>query len=159
MGRLLAAGRGVTGDPVVSGLIEKRREVAGIIDQLQRQLDQHRADLTHIDGVLRILASDLDPESEPRKLRRQPPRSLGLRERRLRPFRDGLPDPLHRKGSLRRERMITFGRRRDREGHGEDKSRGRDGGTLSGTEGSNPFPSSRESGGQPDDLNATTRDP
>jgi hypothetical protein len=24
---------------------------------LQRQLDQHRADLTHIDGVLRVLAS------------------------------------------------------------------------------------------------------
>ena len=37
-------------DHVVSGLIEKRRELAGIIDELQRQLDQHRADLTHIDG-------------------------------------------------------------------------------------------------------------
>jgi hypothetical protein len=30
---------------------------------MQRQLDQHRADLTHIDGVLRILASDLDVET------------------------------------------------------------------------------------------------
>jgi hypothetical protein len=50
-------------DHVVSGLIEKRRELAGIIDELQRQLDQYRADLTHIDGVLRILASDLDPET------------------------------------------------------------------------------------------------
>ena len=50
-------------DHVVSGLIEKRRELAGIIDKLQRQLDQHRADLTHIDGVLRVLSSDLDPES------------------------------------------------------------------------------------------------
>jgi hypothetical protein len=49
-------------DYVVAGLIEKRRELAGIIDQLQRQLDQHRADLTHIDGVLRVLATDLDPE-------------------------------------------------------------------------------------------------
>jgi hypothetical protein len=48
-------------DHVVSGLIEKRRELAGIIDDLQRQLDQHRADLTHIDGVLRVLAADLDP--------------------------------------------------------------------------------------------------
>jgi phage terminase large subunit-like protein len=38
--------------------IEKRRELAGIIDELQRQVDQHRADLTHIDGVLRVLASD-----------------------------------------------------------------------------------------------------
>src|ERR1700680_2640241 len=50
-------------DHVVSGLIDKRRELAGIIDKLQRQLDQHRADLSHIDGVLRILASDLDPET------------------------------------------------------------------------------------------------
>jgi hypothetical protein len=61
---LLAKGRSVTAshDHVVSGLIEKRRELAGIIDELQRQLDQHRADLTHIDGVLRVLAADLDPE-------------------------------------------------------------------------------------------------
>jgi hypothetical protein len=50
-------------DHVVSGLIAKRAELAGIIDQLQRQLDQHRADLTHIDGVLRVLAIDLDPET------------------------------------------------------------------------------------------------
>jgi len=48
---------------VVSSLIEKRLELAGIIDQLQRQLDQHRADLTHIDGVLRVLAADLDLDS------------------------------------------------------------------------------------------------
>ena len=50
-------------DHVVSGLIEKRRELAGIIDEMQRQLDQHRADLTHIDGTLRVLAVDLDPET------------------------------------------------------------------------------------------------
>ena len=28
---------------------------AGIIDEMQRQIDQRRADLTHIDGVLRVL--------------------------------------------------------------------------------------------------------
>jgi hypothetical protein len=50
-------------DHVVSGLIEKRRELAGIIDEMQRQLDQHRADLTHIDGALRVLATALDPET------------------------------------------------------------------------------------------------
>src|SRR5205807_10014783 len=50
-------------DHVVSDLIEKRRQLAGVIDQLQRQLDQHRADLVHIDSVLRVLASDLDPET------------------------------------------------------------------------------------------------
>ena len=52
----------MTRDYIVDGLVAKRAELAGIIDQLQRQLDQYRADLTHIDGVLRLLASDLDPE-------------------------------------------------------------------------------------------------
>ena len=46
-----------------AGLIEKRRELAGVIDQMQRQLDQHRADLVHIDGALRVLVADLDPET------------------------------------------------------------------------------------------------
>jgi hypothetical protein len=50
-------------DHVVSRLIEKRRELAAIIDELQRRLDQHRADLTRIDGALRVLATDLDPET------------------------------------------------------------------------------------------------
>jgi hypothetical protein len=59
-------------DHVVSGLIAKRAELAGVIDQLQRQLDQYRADLTHIDGALRILASDLDPEAiRPKRIYRR----------------------------------------------------------------------------------------
>ncbi len=59
-------------DHVVSGLIEKRRELAGMIDKLQRQLDQHRADLTHIDGALRVLAADLDPEKiKPKRIYRR----------------------------------------------------------------------------------------
>jgi hypothetical protein len=53
----------VSKDHVVAGLIEKRRQLASIIDELQRRLDQHRADLTHIDGTLRVLAADLDPET------------------------------------------------------------------------------------------------
>jgi hypothetical protein len=54
------------------GLIEKRRELAGIIDELQRQLDQHWADLTHIDGVLRVLAIDLDPDKiKPKRIYRR----------------------------------------------------------------------------------------
>jgi transposase-like protein len=62
---LLALERSMTAskDHVVSGLIEKRRELAGLIDDLQRRLDQYRADLTHIDGVLRVLAADIDPET------------------------------------------------------------------------------------------------
>jgi hypothetical protein len=68
--RLLAEGRGVT-DHVVSTLIEKRRELAGIIDNLQRRLDQHRANLVH-DGVVRVLASDIDPERlKPKRLYRR----------------------------------------------------------------------------------------
>jgi hypothetical protein len=59
-------------DHVVSGLIAKRAELAGIIDKLQRELDQRRADLTHIDGVLRILAADIDPETiRPRRTYRR----------------------------------------------------------------------------------------
>jgi hypothetical protein len=59
-------------DHVVSGLIEKRRQLAGVIDKLQRQLDQYRADLTHIDGALRVLATDLDPEMiRPKRLYRR----------------------------------------------------------------------------------------
>jgi hypothetical protein len=65
MDRILASERRMSAskDHVISGLIEKRRELAGIIDELQRQLDQHRADLTHIDGALRVLATDLNPET------------------------------------------------------------------------------------------------
>jgi hypothetical protein len=62
-----------TSNLVVSGLIEKRRELARIIDELQRQLDQYRADLTHIDGALRVLATDLDPETlKPKRASTQP---------------------------------------------------------------------------------------
>ena len=72
MGRLLAEGRSVSKDHVVSGLIDKRRELAGIIDELQRRLDQHRADLTHIDGALRVLATDLDPNTiRPKRIYRR----------------------------------------------------------------------------------------
>ena len=39
-------------DPhVISALREKRALVAGLIEKLERKLEQHRADLTHIDGV------------------------------------------------------------------------------------------------------------
>jgi hypothetical protein len=48
-------------DPhVISALREKRALVAGLIDKLERKLEQHRADLTHIDGVLRLFQPDQD---------------------------------------------------------------------------------------------------
>jgi hypothetical protein len=56
-------------DPhVISALREKRALVAGLIEKLERKLEQHRADLTHIDGVLRLFQPDRDPgEIKPKR--------------------------------------------------------------------------------------------
>jgi hypothetical protein len=84
LGRLLAPGaRGMTErhSHLVTGLIAKRRELAGVIAELERQLAQHRTDLTHIDGVLRVLATNRDPESiKPKRVYR---RSLYFERREL----------------------------------------------------------------------------
>lgn len=48
---------------VISALIAKRVELAGIIAELEQQLAQYRADLTHIDAALRLFGSQIDPES------------------------------------------------------------------------------------------------
>jgi len=45
---------------VVTGLIEKRREIAGRIEDLQRQLKIAVCDLDHIEASLRIFKPDLD---------------------------------------------------------------------------------------------------
>jgi hypothetical protein len=60
-------------DPhVVSALRAKRAEVAGLIDSLERLLSQHRADLMHLDGVLRLYQPERDPEEiRPRRLMRR----------------------------------------------------------------------------------------
>jgi len=47
---------------VISALREKRAKVAGCVARLERQLDQRRADLRHIDGVLRLFQPDRDPD-------------------------------------------------------------------------------------------------
>ena len=52
-------------DPAVSRLITKRRELAGIVADLEKELDRYRADLTHIDGALRVLRAGLDPSTIP----------------------------------------------------------------------------------------------
>ena len=56
-------------DPhVISALREKRAIIAGLIEKLERKLEQHRADLTHIDGVLRLFQPDRDPgEIKPKR--------------------------------------------------------------------------------------------
>src|ERR1700730_13771391 len=53
---------------VISALREKRALVAGLIEKLERKLEQHRADLTHIDGVLRLFQPEPDPgEIKPKR--------------------------------------------------------------------------------------------
>jgi hypothetical protein len=46
---------------VISALRERRALVAGVIEKLERKLEQHRTDLTHIDGVLRLFQPERDP--------------------------------------------------------------------------------------------------
>lgn len=47
---------------VISGLTAKRAEVSGIIADLEKRIAQHRADLVHIDAVLRLYAPEIEPE-------------------------------------------------------------------------------------------------
>jgi hypothetical protein len=59
------------GHPTIYGWRENRAIVAGPIEKLERKLKQHRADLTHIDGVLRLFQLDRDPdEFKPKPLTR-----------------------------------------------------------------------------------------
>src|SRR3954468_8049199 len=48
---------------VVGGLKEKRAELSGIITDLEMRINQHRADLVHVDAVLRLFAPDITPET------------------------------------------------------------------------------------------------
>jgi hypothetical protein len=58
-------------DPlIISGLRKKRAELAGLIDTLEKQAAQLRADLVHIDGVLRLYQPEHDPtEIRPKQMR------------------------------------------------------------------------------------------
>jgi len=57
-------------DHAISRLIAKRAEIAGMVAELEEELNQCRADLTHIDGALRLLRADLDPTTIPPRERR-----------------------------------------------------------------------------------------
>lgn len=48
---------------LITGLTAKRAEVSGIIADLEKCIAQHRADLVHIDAVLRLYAPEVEPES------------------------------------------------------------------------------------------------
>jgi hypothetical protein len=56
--------------PIISTLRDKRLEVADAIERLERQVDQHRADLAHLEATMRLF----DPNVEPETLQPIPPR-------------------------------------------------------------------------------------
>jgi hypothetical protein len=56
---------------VVSALVSKRAEIAGLIARTERQLGQFRADLVHLDATLRLFAPGLEPKTIPAKRTRQ----------------------------------------------------------------------------------------
>ena len=45
---------------VVSALRDKRSELFGLIAHQERQIDQRRADLTHVDAVIRRYALEIE---------------------------------------------------------------------------------------------------
>jgi len=56
---------------VVAALRDKRAELSGTIADLEKSIGQHRADLLHVDAVLRLFAPDLEPAAiGPRAVRR-----------------------------------------------------------------------------------------
>ena len=56
---------------VVSGLANKRAEIAGMIARAQQQLGKFRADLAHLDATIRLFAPAMEPETIPPKRIRQ----------------------------------------------------------------------------------------
>ena len=48
---------------VVSALVSKRAEIAGLIARAQQQMSQYRADLAHVDATIRLFAPAMDPET------------------------------------------------------------------------------------------------
>ena len=48
---------------IISTLRDKRLEVADAIERLERQADQHRADLTHLEATMRLFDPNVEPET------------------------------------------------------------------------------------------------
>src|SRR3954468_6277395 len=56
---------------VVAALKDKRAELSGSIADLEKRIGQHRADLLHVDAVLRLFAPEFEPSTIlPRAVRR-----------------------------------------------------------------------------------------
>ena len=56
---------------VVAALKDKRAELSGSIADLEKRIGQHRADLLHVDAVLRLFAPEFEPATIlPRAVRR-----------------------------------------------------------------------------------------
>ena len=51
--------------PVVSALVNKRAEIAGMIARAEQQLGQFRADLVHLDAAIRLFAPRIEPKLNP----------------------------------------------------------------------------------------------
>ena len=57
---------------VVAALKDKRAELAGIIADLEKRMNGHRADLVHLDATLRMFAPDTEvAEIKPKAVRRR----------------------------------------------------------------------------------------
>ena len=57
---------------VIAALRDKRAELSGGIADLEKRIGQHRADLLHVDAVLRLFAPEFEPATIPSKAVRQP---------------------------------------------------------------------------------------
>jgi hypothetical protein len=56
---------------VVSALVNRRAEIAGMIARTEQQLGQFRADLVHLDATIRLFAPGMEPKTIPAKRIRQ----------------------------------------------------------------------------------------
>lgn len=45
---------------VVTGLVEKRREIAGVIEHHRKEMERLGGDLAHLDATIRLFAPELD---------------------------------------------------------------------------------------------------
>jgi len=56
---------------VVSGLVAKRSEIAGLVSEYQTRIDQLRVDLEHVDATIKVFEPEYDLRTLPVKAVRQ----------------------------------------------------------------------------------------